>query len=89
MVVQLDPISKTIGNGLIEKPVETLDKEKHYRNEGVIVNMGEFCFDKYPAAWCKVGQRVLFARYAGEYHEDTDTGTDYRIINDLDIMAII
>ena len=88
MVVQLDPISSTVeGSSFIEKPIATMEKEKHYRNEGVIVNAGEFCFDKYPAAWCKVGDRVIFARYAGEYIEAD--GNDYRIINDLDVMATV
>jgi len=88
MVVELDSISKFAdGSSLIEKPIEALDKEKHYRNQGVIVNMGEFCFDKYPANWCAEGQRVLFARYAGEYIEADNR--DFRIINDLDVMAIL
>ena len=88
MVVKLDPISKFAeGSSMIEKPLEALEREKQYRNQGTIINMGEFCFDKFPANWCKEADRILFARYAGEYIEAA--GMDFRIINDLDVMAVL
>ena len=86
IMVELDPINETQG-GLIVKAVETTDKEKHQRHEGVIVSSGEFAFDRYPVPWAKTGDRVMFTRYAGEYVEVD--GKDYRIINDLDLLTII
>ena len=86
IIVELDPINETQG-GLIVKAVETTDKEKHQRHEGVIISMGEFAYDKYPISWANVGDRVMFTRYAGEYVEVD--GKDYRIINDLDLLTKI
>lgn len=86
VIVELDKIDETQG-GLIVKAVETTDREKHSRHEGVIVSMGEFAFDKYPVTWANVGDRVLFTRYAGEYVEVGDK--DFRIINDLDLLSKI
>ena len=85
LVVELDPIEETIGGGIIQKAVETSDREKHWRNEGVIVNMGEFCYDKYPVRWVNVGDRIKFARHSGELIETPEK--DYRIINDLDVFG--
>lgn len=90
VVIELDPISKFAeGSTLIEKAIETLEKEKHSRCEGIIVDKGAYAFDKYPNDQPKVGQRVRFAQYSGEFIEDKESGKHYRIINDLDIFAVV
>ena len=84
LIVELDPIEETHG-GLIQKAVETTQKEKFSRNEGTITDTGEFVYDKYPVRWVNVGDRILFTKFAGEYYEHE--GKEYRIINDLDVLC--
>ena len=38
-------------------------------------------------SWCKVGDVVLIARYAGQNRDDEETGDIYSFINDQDIIA--
>ena len=84
--VKLDPISEFAeGSTLITKAVSTLEKEKFSRHEGVVVEIGEFAFYDMPANWIKVGDRVMFAQYSGQYFEEN--GKDYRFINDKDLMG--
>lgn len=84
--VELDPISKFAeGSSLIEKPLATLEKEKFSRFEGTVVELGEFAFYDMLAPWIKVGDRVMFAQYSGQYFEED--GKDYRFINDRDLMG--
>lgn len=40
--------------------------------------------------WCKVGDRVFFARYSGKSFRDDENPTDiYTIMNDEDIQCLI
>lgn len=39
--------------------------------------------------WAKVGDEVYYAKYAGKWVIDEDTQTEYLIINDEDITAVI
>ncbi|MCR4308169.1 MAG: hypothetical protein NUV80_06440 [Candidatus Berkelbacteria bacterium] len=39
--------------------------------------------------WAKVGDRVQYAKYAGAYTKDPETGEKYTILNDEDIIAVI
>lgn len=39
--------------------------------------------------WCKVGDRVVFSKYAGKLVPDPDTGEEYMMVNDEDIKTVI
>lgn len=63
------------------------DNEKRHeaaRIEGHIVSMGETA--DVP---CKVGDHVVFAKYAGLYVNDPETDEEYVLINDEDILCIV
>lgn len=84
--VLLDPVDKFAeGSTIIEKPVSALEKEKFARHVGTVVELGEFAFYDMKADWVKVGDRVMFAQYAGQYYEEGDS--EYRFINDKDLMG--
>lgn len=87
LVVELDPIEETIEGSVIVKAVETSNKEKYSRNEGTVIDIGEFAYDKYPVRWVNKGDRIVFVKYSGEYFETPEK--DYRIINDLDVLAVL
>ena len=60
---------------------------------GVLVAIGDqawkaFGPDFSGEPWAKVGDKVLFARYAGNYVADPKTGVQYKIMNDEDIKAV-
>jgi co-chaperonin GroES (HSP10) len=38
--------------------------------------------------WCKVGDKVAFAKYAGLLYQGKD-GVKYRMVNDGDITAVL
>ena len=41
------------------------------------------------SAWCKVGDKVIFGKYAGKMVENRDTGEEFMVINDDDIQLVI
>lgn len=78
---------KTVGG--LYLPDQARDKEKFAKSEGTIVAVGAIAFTD--PDWLdnpRVGDRVLFDRYAGSLVKDED-GIEYRLINDKEIGAVL
>ena len=68
----------------------TIEKQQVASQCGLVLAMGEQCYDKerYPEGpWCKKGQWVVFARYAGSRIQID--GGEVRLLNDDEILATI
>jgi co-chaperonin GroES (HSP10) len=69
---------------------ETLERQQVGSNCGMVLKMGPHCYDKerYPEGpWCKKGDWVIFARYAGSRIQID--GGEVRLLNDDEILATI
>jgi co-chaperonin GroES (HSP10) len=44
-------------------------------------------FDSEP--WCKVGDEIIFAKFAGKIVTDPETNEDVFILNDADVVAVV
>jgi len=70
---------------------ETIDRQQVASQCGNILAMGDACYkdkDRYPSGpWCKVGDWVVFARYAGSRIEIE--GGEVRLLNDDEILATV
>lgn len=90
VVVQPDPVEEISAGGII-LPMAKTDRDKLAVEEGTLIAVSPHAFSY--ADWPEgqqppqVGQRVVFARYAGALHKRGDT--DYRIIKDKDIVAVV
>ena len=78
---------KTAGG--INLPDQVKEKDQNAQIFGTVVAVGEFAFREYPAHWVKRGDMVSTARYAGFSITDPGTGDSFRIINDLDVLAVV
>ena len=68
----------------------TLERQQVASQCGLVVEMGQQCYDKdrYPEGpWCKKGDWVVFARYAGSRIQID--GGEVRLLNDDEILATI
>ena len=69
----------------------TLEKQQVASQCGLILAMGPQCYqdkERYPEGpWCKVGEWVMFARYAGSRIKIE--GGEIRLLNDDEILATI
>lgn len=83
----------TFANGhKLYKPTDTVDKEKHASQSGTIIAVSPLAFryEIWPEGSepPQVGQKALFAKYAGIAREGKD-GKEYRIMNDKDLVAVL
>ena len=80
---------KTKGGVLLGK--ETVERQQVASQCGNVLAMGGSCYsdkERYPAGpWCKVGDWVIFARYAGSRIKIEDG--EVRLLNDDEILATI
>ena len=89
LVLPFTPREKTKGGILIAQ--ESLDKLSVATNCGYVLSMGPLAYqdkEKYPTGpWCKVGEWVIFARYAGS--RLPIEGGEVRILNDDEVLGTI
>ena len=89
LVLPFSPREKTKGGLLIAQ--ESLDKLRIATNCGYVISMGPLAYhdrEKFPTGpWCKKGDWVIFARYAGS--RLPIEGGEVRILNDDEVLGTI
>ena len=88
LVLPFTPKNKTKGGILFSQ--ETLDKARIATTCGYVLKMGSLCYkdEKFTSgAWCKKGDWVIFARYAGS--RLPIEGGEVRILNDDEVIGTI
>lgn len=59
-------------------------------DQGVVLTIGATAFRDFGGEpWCNVGDYIAYARHAGKFVKDPDTGEDILVINDEDCIAKI
>lgn len=84
-------VGDKIGNIFI--PDEHKDRTQFAQMEGTLVALAPlaFTYDKWEGVEDqkpKVGDKVLFAKFAGFAHKGKD-GKTYRVVNDKDVSAVL
>lgn len=93
VVVLPDPVEEVTKGGII-RPVETVTKDEYATTTGTIVAVAGAAFGHVtPEEWGddkpKVGDHVVFTKYAGFRHKSKMDGKDYLIIRDEDIHCAV
>lgn len=86
ILLEMEEIDEKTAGGIWLAP-QTKDADEAASKRGTVLAIGEFCFKEYPGPWCRVGDVVTIAKYAGTVEEDPTTGKRYRAINDIDIIC--
>ena len=88
LVLPFTPKNKTKGGILFSQ--ETLDRARIATTCGYVLKMGSLCYkdEKFTSGpWCKKGDWVIFARYAGS--RLPIEGGEVRILNDDEVIGTI
>lgn len=68
--------------------------ENAYQIIGTLIAIGDQAWKAFGPnftgePWAEVGNRVMFAEYAGKTVEDPETGKTYKLMSDEDITAVV
>jgi co-chaperonin GroES (HSP10) len=85
------------GGIVIPKKSEDLKRERKGSEQGEVLQVGSTCWkggmfsssDESWEPWCKVGDKIFFAKYSGKFVVDTDTQEEFLVINDEDVQCVI
>jgi chaperonin GroES len=90
ILVKPKEIKETSKGGIILTTEATKEREQMANTTGEVVAMGDEVFKskEFSKPWCKVGDKVIFAKYAGLMYLGKD-GLHYRLINDTDITGTL
>jgi len=91
VIIKPDSIEEVTQGGIvIAQTTNYVREEKAATSTGIVMDFGEAAWlDPIMGGepWVDVGDRVVFARYAGKYVTDPDDGEEYVVINDDAIQA--
>jgi co-chaperonin GroES (HSP10) len=89
LVLPFTPKEKTKGGIIFSQ--ESLDKARISTNCGYVIKMGPLAYgdkEKFPTGpWCKKGDWVIFARYAGS--RLPIEGGEVRLLNDDEVLGTV
>jgi co-chaperonin GroES (HSP10) len=83
-----DPVEEVTQSGIILSVGENRDRERLAQLKGTIVELGNTAWLDQPSPWASEGDHVIFGKYSGLIYQGADE-KEYRIINDLDVVAIV
>ena len=88
LVLPFTPKTKSAGGIFFSQ--ETLDKARIATTCGYVLKMGPLAYkdkDKFEEPWCKKGEWVIFARYAGS--RLPIEGGEVRLLNDDEVLGTV
>lgn len=87
------PVSLKEGGFEVVKPVDLEKREEAGTQIGTVIQVGPTAFRAFDGSdpnwkpWCKPGDRIIFARYAGKFVDDPETKERFFVINDEDVQV--
>ena len=87
-------LAEKAGLVLCEATTEELDgeltRQRASVDQGIVLTIGKTAFRDFGGEpWCDVGDYVAYARHAGKFVKDPETGEDILVINDEDVICRI
>lgn len=85
-----DEVYKKARLANIEIVREGITREQASVDRGVVITVGPDAFKAFGSEpWCKVGDYIAYARFAGKHVKDIDTEEEFLIINDEDVVCVL
>lgn len=74
--------------------IQLMETEQYRHQEkvdsGIVLEIGPTAFKDFGGTpWCKVGDTIAYASYAGKKVVDLETKEQYRVLNDEDVICIL
>ena len=85
VLVKPDPVEEVTKGGIVLVD-QTRERDEIAGATGVVLSVGESCWEDYDSDWAAEGDRVLYAKHAGHLLKGKDEAK-YRVLFDTDIIA--
>ena len=79
-------IAEKSTGGIILNTDSGRERENMASTTGIVIAVGDECYKDVASPWCKVGDKISFAKYAGLLYKGKD-GKPVRMINDDDVTG--
>lgn len=90
VLVKPEELQKKTESGLLIEYGELEKQHARSRVEGIVVGVGPTAYtDLTEEAPVKIGDHVVFARYAGVFVTDPETQDTLVVLNDTDVLCIV
>ena len=88
LIVKPDPVAEKTNGGLY-LPQTVRENQQQQAIMGTVIRIGDEAWEKFSSESFtpNVGDRILFAKYAGQVLELD--GEEYRILNDQDVLGVV
>jgi len=88
-----DHIPAKVTHGGVILADESVQHAEHLNYVGQVVEMGPDCYKhakfQQGGPWCKIGDFIVFGRYAGQRIKFKGSDVTYRFVNDDEVLAVI
>jgi co-chaperonin GroES (HSP10) len=94
VLVKPDPLEKKTESGIILEYASMEDRLQMAVTTGTVVALGNQAYKTKEVSpdgkpWCKVGDRIMFGKYAGKFITNPDDDEMYMVMNDVDVLAVL
>lgn len=89
LLVKVEEIKDKSDGGIIVVTESTRALEENAQQIGTVLSVGPDCWAEYPNKWAKVGDKIVFAKYAGRNIVDPETAEVFSVMNDTDVLGVI
>jgi len=88
VLVLPEQVEEKTESGIILHTSSQKDREEMAQVKALVIELGTTAYNDQDSKWCVAGDRVVIGKYSGLLYKGKDEKS-YRIINDLDIVAMI
>jgi co-chaperonin GroES (HSP10) len=88
LLVKPEEIQTKTEGGIIINYGRNEELERDSKTVGVVSDIGPECWKTSNAPWCKVGDTIHWARWAGKKVIDPVSGESFLVLNDEDVICV-
>ena len=81
-------IENKTASGIILSTEDANERERMAATTGTVVDVGGDAYIDYSSPWCKIGDKITFAKYAGTLYKGRG-GIEYRVMKDEDVTSVL
>ena len=94
LLVEIKAVETVSTGGIVITLDQNVKMEAAGSQFGTVVSIGDTCWTgangEKLSQWCKVGDKILFAKYGGRVvYDPEDKERDLMIMNDTDVIAVV